>query len=272
MAPNIDQPKKTFQKWAQSELFIYAADLGELSRKVRDLTSGVADREHQIDQLVGFAVAIREDTRQRIACELHDRVAQTLATVFQYLEALGPTTEPGSAVNESINRARELLKEAIRESRNIMDDLYPRSLDGVGLVTLTREELRRFKEYTGCKTGLSAQGRVKPPRNVEGALYRILHEALTNIKRHARGVNRVTARVKFSRRSVTLGVEDDGCGFDVKVVRQHLGGLVTMRQRAEQLGGTCEIVSCPGRGTAVNISIPLPPGGGKRKRMPTAKT
>ena len=108
-------------------------------------------------------------------------------------------------------------------------------------------------------TQITARDRRLPPP-VETALYRIVKEGLANVSRHARAT-RARVRVEHEGRLARCAVKDDGKGFDVSEVMARKGerglGLGGMRQRLGALGGTLEIVSSPGRGTELQITIPL---------------
>jgi signal transduction histidine kinase len=100
---------------------------------------------------------------------------------------------------------------------------------------------------------------MRPSPKVEIALYRIFHEALINIWRHADTVQCVTVSLTGDNHTMNMRVQNDGPSFDVEAALQskRVGGLMTMRRRAELVGGTFEQTSVQGRGTSVNVSVPL---------------
>lgn len=101
-------------------------------------------------------------------------------------------------------------------------------------------------------------GKPRLPRDVELVAYRILHEALINIRRHAHP-QKVTITLENGGGGVCLSVTDDGRGFDVEQAlgTKHVGGLVSMRRRAEIAGGRCDIQSSPRAGTVISARLPL---------------
>lgn len=216
------------------------------------------ESEKKVRKLAADSVRAQEEERQWVADEVHDRIAQPLVAVHQQLQALGAATQDDSPTRRLVDRALELQQRAIHETRNIMSDLYLPTLDQYGLVTVIREELHKFHEDTGCQIRLGADYPERPPKYVEGVLYRIFHEALMNVRRHGTGAKVVEVSVKREHDDVSIVVQDDGPGFDVQAVMQsrRYGGLVSMRRRAEILEGTFEVTSDLGQGTKVSFKVP----------------
>ncbi|MEE9199242.1 MAG: ATP-binding protein, partial [Dehalococcoidia bacterium] len=156
-------------------------------------------------------------------------------------------------------RASGLLREAIREARNIMNDLHPTGLDEFGVVPLIRQELQRFQDATGCQTSFDSGYAARLHRNVEVALYRIFHEALINIGKHAATTTKVIVTLEKMGNSVHLRIQDNGPGFDVDAARRRpgVGGLLSMERRAEIMGGSFGVTSNSGRGTTVTVGLPV---------------
>ena len=249
----------TFDALGRNQLLIYARELGEHFRKERDLQHALSEREQQMRELAVASIAAQEEERQWIAFEVHDRIAQTLASVFQQLQTLESMTRDDSQARQVAVRASVLLREAIREARNIMNDLHPPVLEEFGVVPLIEEELRHLQEDAGCQTRFDSSYLVRPSWDMEVALYRIFHEALNNIRRHADSARNVTASLECSDHTVSLQIQDDGPGFDVEAAmqRKRVGGLMSMRRRAEIVGGTFEVTSTLKEGTRVTVCMPV---------------
>ena len=241
---------------------LYAAELKEHYWTGQSLASELEERERQVRELAEGSIRAQEEERQWIAYEVHDRIAQTLASVFQQLQKLESMTRSDPEVRQVAVRASILLREAIRESRNIMNDLHPPVLDEFGVEPLIQQELRHFRQETGCKANLDANYQTRPPREVEVVLYRIFHEALTNVRKHAADAKDVSVSLFSTGGTVDLGVEDDGPGFNVEAAARtkRVGGLLSMARRAEIIGGRCEVISALGQGTKVSVRIPLAMG------------
>lgn len=149
------------------------------------------------------------------------------------------------------------MREAIRETRNIMNDLQPPALAELGLIPLIEEQLRHLEEQTQCRVKAALRCGVRPPRDIEVAVYRILHEALTNIQRHAHA-GEVAVSLHCGHDAVRLEVEDDGVGFDAAeaLARKRVGGVLSMQRRAQLAGGSYGIESQRGKGTKLRVWIP----------------
>ena len=123
-------------------------------------------------------------------------------------------------------------------------------------------ELRRFQESTGCQVRFDTDSEVMPSLNMGVTLYRIFHEALMNVRRHANGVRSVMTSLRYREQLVCLEVQDDGCGFDAETSKPEggVGGLMSMSRRAEAIGGSFEVTSVLGQGTRVRVCVPFDRG------------
>lgn len=218
--------------------------------------------ERKIRELAAAYVRAQEEERQWIALEVHDRLVQTLTAAFHQLQAFKsmPQAEPDSIVREVATDAFNLVKDAISETRNIMKELYPETLAKFGLHPLIREELQHLEEETGFATGFTSNCQMRLPKDIETTFYRIFHEALLNVKKHAAGASKVTVHLNLNNGKAELMVEDNGTGFNVAAVQRKNkgpGGLESMLRRAEIIGGKVSIDSQPGQGTRVCVRIPL---------------
>lgn len=208
------------------------------------------------------AIRAQEDEREWLALEVHDRLAQTLATVFQQLQTLESLGASSPEIRRVAVRGSILCREVIREARNIMNDLRPPVLDELGLVPLVQEELlRHLEQEASCQVQQRISYPVRPPRDVELVLYRIFHEALINIQRHSKAT-KVIVSLDGDGEAVRLQVEDNGVGFNVgeALAKKRVGGLMSIQRRAELAGGISTIESEPGGGTKVTARIPVAGG------------
>jgi len=202
---------------------------------------------------------IVEEERRWIAAEVHDRIAQNLAGAFLQLQSLESLVTDDPEVRRVVLRASSLLREAIRECRDIMKELHPPGLDEFGIVPLIEEELKQFSEDSGCEALFVGNRQVRRSGAIEVALYRVFHEALTNVRRHAPTARKVLVTFERKDRGIILQIEDDGQGFDVAAAWRsgHVGGLMSMQRRIEGCGGTVEIMSIPVQGTRVKARVPF---------------
>jgi signal transduction histidine kinase len=140
--------------------------------------------------------------------------------------------------------------------RTLIFELRPRSLETDGLAQALRNHAAAITSRTGLEVAIDVSLDERLDADTEQALYRIGQEALHNVVKHA---NATSAQVTLARVGTVaqLVVDDDGAGFDPGGVSRGTLGLIGMRQRAEQVGGTAQFKSRPGGGTRVEVSVPI---------------
>ncbi len=202
-------------------------------------------------------VGAREEERRRIRRDLHDGLGPALAGITAALEGLEEMarTDPGAAA-AALPGLRAQAREAVVDVRRLVDGLRPPSLDELGLTGTLAEELRRLEHATGVRCPLTApDGLPALPAAVEVAALRIALEAATNVVRHAAATTCAVA-LEVGEGAVTVRVDDDGTGLPPDAVAGV--GLGSMRERAEEVGGSCTVGARPGGGTRVAAVLPLP--------------
>jgi nitrate/nitrite-specific signal transduction histidine kinase len=198
--------------------------------------------------------------RERLARDLHDSVTQSLYSLTLWIEAgqRSLRTRDLERIEEYLARLGEGTRQAIRDMRLLVYELRPPVLEREGLVGALRERLDAVEKRSGIEAQLLIEGQVECSIGMERELYHIAQEALNNVLKHAES-SEVTVRLHADDGCVELEIADDGCGFDRDAVADKGGmGLVNMRQRAEELGGSLSILSSPGKGTRIHVSIPRP--------------
>lgn len=200
--------------------------------------------------------AAREEEAARIAQELHDQLGQELTVLKLETGSLRRKGDPQLA--EWIDRMDERVSAALETTRRISSQLRPGVLDRLGLVAALEWLLREFEHGSGITTDLVTSGIDEAPDPaIATALFRITQEALTNIARHARA-SLVEVRLTATAESISLRIRDDGVGFEPSSAsRSPSLGLLGIEERARRLGGTATVQSTPGRGTVVDVVIPL---------------
>ncbi len=216
------------------------------------------DNAHLHEQVADLAIA---QERVRIAHEMHDGLAQVLGYVNTKVQAAemymkrDKTEEAGAQLRELSVAARQAYAD-VRESI-----VGLRTLPGQrSMSEVLREYLDRWQEMSGVSTSLTIETDVKLRESQELQLVRIVQEALTNVRKHAKASH---ARVELRRNGYDLvtTIADDGLGFSAAARSRSQFpqfGLSTMRERAESIGGTLVIDSTPGQGTKVRFTLPLP--------------
>lgn len=203
--------------------------------------------------------------RTMIAHELHDSLAQTLASLRFQVQTLDEIlTQEGNTVRvkRELERIKNSLDEAYTELRELLAH-FRAPIDERGLISAVENLVDRFRKKTGIATFLQNEwGQPELPANLEMQILRIIQEALTNIRKHSQAR---TVRVMLRagpRGHYRVLVEDDGVGFSEPVMASHPGehiGLSIMQERARRLGGELRIESEPGEGTRVVLDFHYPP-------------
>lgn len=222
------------------------------------------EKEEEFKRVVQAMAEAQDLERERLCLEVHDGVTQTLVSAFQYLQALrraleeDPTPSGISQARSLATRASTLVRQAIQEARDVIDRLEPATLADLGLAATLRQKLREMEAETGCRVEFKSDT-LRLPRATELALYRILYEAITNVKRHAHSP-RLEVELRRSPTGIKIRVKDWGVGFQphpTPLSPQGGIGLFSMRKRAELLGGTCQVLSALGQGTTITVEVPL---------------
>ena len=198
------------------------------------------------------------EERNRLARELHDSVTQSLFSMSMMSQALPSLIERNhERAAEHAMRLSELARGALAEMRMFILELRPAALQEMGLVLALERHVAGFASREGLEASFRVDGlQRKLPHEQGEALFRITQEALNNITRHAHAQN-IAVALEFQPTDVRLTVEDDGVGMTGEQVSGGFG-LISMRERAEQLGGSFEIEPRPGHGLRVIAAIPAP--------------
>jgi signal transduction histidine kinase len=240
--------------------------LGELSDVADALNSAAEDIERrQAEQatLMAELVAVEEETRRRIAADIHDDTAQAVAATGLRIDALAATlTDP--AARQAATSARQALTEANVRLRRLLFELLPPALDEAGLAAALEQYLADGFGEDGLDWHMDNRLEPEPSPTMRAILYRVAVEALANVRRHA-GASAVEVVLERRGAGVAVRVQDDGRGFTLRAPdraadRGHIG-IVSMRERVEAARGRFALTSTPGEGTTVDFWMPEPNGG-----------
>lgn len=213
-------------------------------------------RVNQIQKQFGAVLA----ERARIAREIHDNLAQEMLGISVQLEVVARTLPPSAELAKShLDRVRLLVRHGIAEARRYVWDLRSQALEQNDLPTALAETARRLTKETPVQATVEVSGTFRPlSRLVEDNLLRMGQEAINNAVKHAEA-QRISVNLVFEARRLQLSIRDDGRGFDYSngnSSSDHFG-LVGMRERAEQIGGTLSIHTGTGTGTEVVVDVPI---------------
>ncbi len=206
-----------------------------------------------------YAVREQEEERRRLSLDLHDDPIQTLVSACHELDGMISTqpTSPPQLVG-----VRTSVATVIQKLRDIGTALRPPVLDDMGLVPALRGLLGEYTKEGTFEGGIAVSGEQRRlPGDIELAAFRITQEALRNAAHHA-AASHVRASIDFGVSQATLVVEDDGKGFDTpidSVAKDGHWGLLGMKERAEMMGGSFNLLSQSGKGTRITVHLPVPP-------------
>jgi len=219
----------------------------------------------ELRELSAAAHTVREQEQRRVAREIHDELGQSLTALKMDVAWMMGNLSAGSpSLNDKLGAMQSQLDATVAATRRIAADLRPLMLDDLGLIPAAEWLAQNFSE----RTGIPCKLQIRPP-DLEFAephastLYRILQESLTNVARHAKA-DRVDISIERTDGALKLAVRDNGRGFSPAEARTHKTyGLLGLRERTVLLGGEANIASEPGRGTTIEVRIPLEPEAAK---------
>ncbi len=230
---------------------------------IQDITERKS-AEEELKRMPRLLFDAQEKERRAVAGELHDEIGQYLSISKLLIDKAAKYA--GSETINSLDEARTTITEAIQRVRDLSLSLRPAILDDLGLLPALLWYFDRFTAKTNIQVDFhheGLEGRDFAPE-IKTAVYRIIQEALTNIMRYA-GVNRSKVYAQVYDNRLLVQIEDRGKGFDLnQVLKAPASGISGMKERALLLGGSFNIDSIPGKGTAVTADIPLDISGAAR--------
>ena len=202
-------------------------------------------------------IEIQERERQLVSYEIHDGLAQYLTGAIMHFQAweVALGDHPGM---DDLQKGVRLLQAAAEESRRLISGLRPPDLDELGIIEAIESLVADAQTEVPRVTFVHDLPGPRLPPMLETTIFRIVQESLSNVRKHAAAT---AARVELVRDGewVRIRVQDDGCGFDPAAVADDRFGLESIRQRSRLFGGEPEILSAPGAGTTIAVSLPIPP-------------
>jgi signal transduction histidine kinase len=236
-------------------------EFGHLAGSFDNMMAELASREERLRALIAKMTHIQDEERRLIGLDLHDGLTQLIISANMHLNALNALvgSRLDSQATQELDIGRTLVKQSIDEARKVIAELRPTVIDDFGL----KEGLRRYvadiceSQHWTCET-ITEIDEEQIPSSVQAAVFRIVQEAISNARKHAQ-TERVRVMLQVEAGSLFLRVQDWGQGFDPDGFideTSHLG-LASMQERAQMLGGSCQIDSKKGEGTTITVFIPL---------------
>jgi two-component system sensor histidine kinase DegS len=229
------------------------------------MLDSLKNEQLRVSQLLTQAVQTQEEERKRISADLHDSVAQWLAAASyraQTVNALLSGNDSDEAQGE-LAAMESTIDKSLKELRRVVTGLRPPALDELGLSHALRQSLENLKT-DGVDCRFSEVGTpVRLPSSMEIAVYRVVQETLTNVRKHA-DATKVNLRLQFKADELLVEIRDNGKGFDLSQTLDsaisvgHMG-LLGMKQRVETLGGDIKIKTGEGAGTTMILRLPVQP-------------
>ncbi len=243
----------------------------QVSMAISLLQGGIADslqtQNHEQKMEMGLRVIrAQEEERRRVAREIHDGPAQTLANIVLRLEIAERLLEfDPTRVKAELIDLKNLVRSNLQDIRRIIFDLRPMALDDLGIVPAISKYLDNFEANYGIRCKFFIEGREKRllPA-LEVALFRLVQEGMTNVAKHAHS-EKVDISLIYQEDWTVARIQDYGKGFEVTYALTTPGehfGLIGMRERVEMFSGRFSIQSILGKGTTIELSIPSRHKGG----------
>lgn len=244
----------------------HTLEFSKLSEEATNIQQMVNDQARTAQKLASERVESQEkiiqemvsQERNRLARELHDSVSQQLFAASMLMSAINETREPSQsseAETKQLKMVEDMIHQSQLEMRALLLHLRPAALKGKTLKEGMDELLVELKQKVPLEILWKAE-EMKLAKGIEDHLFRILQESVSNTLRHAKATMLQVLCIKRDG-YVILRVVDDGQGFELTTDRAGSYGLVNMRERATEVGGSLKIVSLPGKGTRLEVKVPF---------------
>jgi signal transduction histidine kinase len=237
-------------------------ELRELAEAFNGMVDQIRDYQAGLRRYLSALTLSQEEERKRIARDLHDDTVQALIAIGQRLELTRALLSSNpEAAQTQLTEARAMVRTAVESVRQFSRDLRPAALEDLGLTTALRQLADDLTRDTGLAVEITLTGDASDlPPDLEIAVYRIIQEALANVRKHAQASS-VRVVADFGQEWLTLRVTDDGMGFVPPSHPADLSagdhfGLMGVAERVELWHGTWSITAAPGQGTSLEVSIP----------------
>lgn len=240
-----DQLNRIMKKWEEqvTSLQRLSTNNAELAEKAR------------------YSAVVEE--RQRLARELHDAVSQQLFAISMTATAVGRTLERDFEKSKrQIHLIEEMAAVAQSEMRALLLHLRPVHLEGKRLSEGLSELLQELRAKVPMDISWDMDDELRLPRGIEDHLFRIVQEAMSNALRHSKA-SKLEVKLQQRPDAARLMIRDDGVGFDLEAKKHTSYGLVSMKERVSEIGGSLHIVTAPDKGTRIDIRVPILAQGGE---------
>jgi len=237
-------------------------EIRELGLAFNAMVEQIARYRAGVRRYVAAITHSQEEERKRIARDLHDDTVQSLIAIGQRIELCRASLDDPAEARAQLTDLRRMVTGVIQSIRHFSRELRPLALEDLGLVPALQVLVNDLARTDSLEADLEIDGQPQGlTPDLEVAIYRIVQEALQNVRKHAHA-SEVSVRAVFTDKGVALAVRDDGVGFVVSpnltdLASQGSFGLMGIEERAQLFGGELEIHSQPGHGTEIKVTLPL---------------
>lgn len=232
----------------------------KLMQSSADKLSDTIEQVNRKNQLELWIVETLEAERRKIARELHDGPAQSLASMLIRLDLImRMIPEDDIHIRHELQNLKAIGTESLTDVRSIMYDLKPTLVHDQGLSNTFKDYFNEYEAKYDFVIDYVVFGQQRQyDLALEVGLFRLVQEAITNVRKHA-GVNKALVKMEDSGSLLTVVIKDEGCGFDPNEISKHREsyGIMGMKERVQLFGGELQILSQPGEGTQIIIKVPL---------------
>ncbi|MBP1932699.1 PAS domain-containing sensor histidine kinase [Ammoniphilus resinae] len=208
--------------------------------------------EEELQRMTAELMRVQEEERKRVSRDLHDGIGQSMYTLLITIDRLAQEVAGDHPILQDIRTQAENI---VNDIRSISWELRPSVLDDLGLVPALRSYIQRFIEFHGINVHLECTLKKRLSIQIETAIYRIIQEALNNIRKYA-GVKEAYVYVLDCEKYLEVRIEDQGEGFSPETSVKGVG-LFSMQERAKAVEGQMDITSQPEKGTKIRLQIPM---------------
>lgn len=249
---------RTVPMLGEDEIGRLGQHLNRISRKWEEQITSLqrlSTNNAELAEKARYSAVVEE--RQRLARDLHDAVSQQLFAISMTATAVGRTLEKDfEKAKRQIHLIEEMSSVAQSEMRALLLHLRPVHLEGKRLAQGLRELLAELQAKVPIAITYEMDEDIQLPKGIEDQLFRIVQEALSNTLRHSKATQ-MEIKLQAPTDLVRLSVRDNGVGFAPDEEKHASYGLMSMRERVNEIGGSLNIISAPGKGTRIEIRVPV---------------
>lgn len=245
-------------KLGEDEIGRLGEQLGRITKKWEEQVTSLqrlSNNNAQLAEKAKYSAVIEE--RQRLARELHDAVSQQLFAISMTATAVGRTLDKDfDKARRQIHLIEEMASVAQSEMRALLLHLRPVHLEGKRLSQGLIELLQELKAKVPMDITWEMDDEIQLPKGIEDHLFRIVQEAMSNALRHSKA-SKLEVKLQHRHDGIRLGIRDNGVGFELDAKKHASYGLVSMKERVNEIGGALQIITAPDLGTRIEIRVPI---------------